>query len=128
MQPSKNNEPTPQHQPEQPAFITTVHTIPILKELVFEDCWQVPAPEAMLPTNVSLRLEPDQRPLQRAERRDPVCGSKGRRYFRGSPFSGSAASSQQQGHSGFNKTWIPGRFLIWWIERVFAIQWEWYLE
>jgi hypothetical protein len=80
MQPVKNNEPPPQHQPEPTAFITVVRTIPILKELAFEDRWQVPAPEAMPPTNVSLRLEPDQH-SQPAERPDPVCGSKGRRYF-----------------------------------------------
>jgi hypothetical protein len=89
VQPVKNNEPPPQHQPEPTAFITVVRTIPILKELPFEERWQVPAPEAMPPTigsanqhqNVSLQLEPDQRASQPAERPDPVCGSKGRRYF-----------------------------------------------
>ena len=86
VQPVKNNEPPPQHQPEPTAFITVVRTIPILKELAFEDRWQVPAPEAMPPTigsakNVSLQLEPDQQASQPAERPDPVCGSKGRRYF-----------------------------------------------
>ena len=70
-------------------FTVVVRTIPITKELPFEERWQVPAPEAMPPTigsanryqDVSLQLEPDQQASQRAERRDPVCGSKGRRYF-----------------------------------------------
>ena len=89
VQPSKNYEPTPQPPPEPTAFITVVRTIPILKELAFEDRWQVPAPEAMPPTigsanrypNVSLQLNADQQASQPAERPDPVCGSKGRRYF-----------------------------------------------
>jgi hypothetical protein len=86
VQPVKNNDPPPQHQPEPTAFITVVRTIPILKELPFEERWQIPAPEAMPPTigsakNVSLQLEPDQQASQPAERPDPVCGSKGRRYF-----------------------------------------------
>ena len=89
VQPVKNNDPPTQHQPEPTAFITVVRTIPILKELAFEDRWQVPVPEAVSPTigsanryqNVSLQLEPDPQVSQRAERRDPVCGSKGRRYF-----------------------------------------------
>jgi hypothetical protein len=38
VQPVKNNDPPPQHQPEPTAFITVVRTIPILKELAFEDC------------------------------------------------------------------------------------------
>ena len=78
VQPVKNNDPPPQHQPEPTAFITVVRTIPILKELAFEDRWQVPVPETMPP--ISLRLEPDQH-SQPVERPDPVCGSKGRRYF-----------------------------------------------
>jgi hypothetical protein len=89
VQPSKNYEPTPQPPPEPTAFITVVRTIPILKELPFEERWQVPAPEAMPPTigsanryqNVSLQLNADQQASQPAERPDPVCGSKGRRYF-----------------------------------------------
>jgi hypothetical protein len=81
VQPSKNNE--PQQLPDSPTtpFTVVVRTIPITKELAFEERWQVPAPETMPPTDVSLRLEPDQQASQRAERRDPVCGSKGRRYF-----------------------------------------------
>jgi hypothetical protein len=78
VQLSKNNEPKPQPPPEPTAFITVVRTIPILKELAFEERWQVPAPETMPPTDVSLQLEPDQRASQHAERSDPVCGSKGR--------------------------------------------------
>ena len=40
VQPVKNNDPPPQHQPEPTAFITVVRTIPILKELAFEDRWR----------------------------------------------------------------------------------------
>jgi hypothetical protein len=86
VQPVKNNDPPPQHQPEPTAFITVVRTIPILKELAFEDRWQVMPPislrlEPDQHQNVSLQLEPDQQASQPAERPDPVCGSKGRRYF-----------------------------------------------
>jgi hypothetical protein len=80
VQPGKNNEPQPLPDSPPTPFTVVVRTIPITKELAFEDRWQVPAPEAMPPTNVSLRLEPDQH-SQPAERPDPVCGSKGRRYF-----------------------------------------------
>ena len=81
VQPSKNNE--TQQLPDSPTtpFTVVVRTIPITKELAFEERWQVPAPETMPPTDVSLRLEPDQRASQHAEPRDPVCGNKGRRYF-----------------------------------------------
>ena len=89
VQPNKNNEPQPLPDSPPTPFTVVVRTIPITKELAFEERWQVPAPEAMPPTigsanryqNVSLQLEPDQQASQRAERRDPVCGSKGRRYF-----------------------------------------------
>jgi hypothetical protein len=89
VQPGKNNEPQPLPDSPPTPFTVVVRTIPITKELAFEERWQVPAPEAMPPTigsanqhqNVSLQLEPDQQASQRAERRDPVCGSKGRRYF-----------------------------------------------
>jgi hypothetical protein len=67
VQPSKNNE--PQQLPDSPTtpFTVVVRTIPITKELAFEERWQVPAPETMPPTDVSLRLEPDQRASQHAE-------------------------------------------------------------
>jgi hypothetical protein len=82
VQPGKNNE--PQQLPDSPTTpftVVVVSTVPITKELAVEERWQVPAPETMPPTDVSLRLEPDQRASQPAERPDPVCGSKGRRYF-----------------------------------------------
>jgi hypothetical protein len=89
VQPSKVDEPAPLPDSPPTPFMVVVRTIPITKELPFEERWQVPAPEAMPPTigsanryqNVSLQIESDQRASQRAERRDPVCGSKGRRYF-----------------------------------------------
>jgi hypothetical protein len=89
VQPSKVDEPAPLPDSPPTPFMVVVRTIPITKELPFEERWQIPAPEAMPPTigsanryqNVSLQLEPDQQASQRAERRDPVCGSKGRRYF-----------------------------------------------
>jgi hypothetical protein len=88
-QPSQNSEPQPLPDPPLTPFTVAVRTIPITKELPFEERRQVPAPEAMPPTiglanryqNVSLQLEPNQQASQPAERRDPVCGSKGRRYF-----------------------------------------------
>ena len=86
VQPNKNNEPQPLPDSPPTPFTVVVRTIPITKELAFEERWQVPAPEAVPPTigsakNVSLQLEPDQQASQPAERPDPVCGSKGRRYF-----------------------------------------------
>ena len=80
VQPSQNNETQPHPDSPPTPFTVVVRTIPITKELPFEERWQVPAPEAMPPTNVSLRFEPDQH-SQPAGRPDPVCGSKGRRYF-----------------------------------------------
>jgi|GraSoi_2013_20cm_1033751.scaffolds.fasta_scaffold50615_2 hypothetical protein len=87
VQPGKNNEPQPLPDSPPTPFTVVVRTIPITKELAFEERWQVPAPEAVPPPtigsakNVSLQLEPDQQASQPAERPDPVCGSKGRRYF-----------------------------------------------
>jgi hypothetical protein len=89
VQPNKNNEPQPLPDSPPTPFTVVVRTIPVTKELAFEERWQIPVTEAMPPTigsanryqNVSLQLEPDQQASQRAERRDPVCGSKGRRYF-----------------------------------------------
>jgi len=85
----KSNEPQPLPDSPPTPFRVVVRTIPITKELAFEERWQIPVSEAMSPTigsanryqNVSLQLEPDQPALQRNEGRDPVCGSKGRRYF-----------------------------------------------
>jgi hypothetical protein len=50
VQPSKNNE--PQQLPDSPTtpFTVVVRTIPITKELAFEERWRVPAPETMPPT------------------------------------------------------------------------------
>jgi hypothetical protein len=89
VQPNKITE--PQSLPDSPPtpFTVVVRTIPITKELAFEERWQIPVTEAMPTTiglanryqNVSVQLEPDQQASQSAERRDPVCGSKGRRYF-----------------------------------------------
>ena len=89
VQPSQNNETQPLPDSPPTPFTVVVRTIPITKELAFEERWQIPIPEAVSPTigsanryqNVSLQLEPDQPALQRTEGRDPVCGSKGRRYF-----------------------------------------------
>jgi hypothetical protein len=89
VQPSQNNETQPLPDSPPTPFTVVVRTIPITKELAFDERWQVPAPEAMPPTiglanryqNVSLQVEPDQHASQPAERPDPVCGSKGRRYF-----------------------------------------------
>ena len=89
VQPGKDNEPQPLSDSPPTPFTVVVRTIPITKELAFEERWQVPAPEAMPPTigstsryqNVSLQLEPGQQASQPAEPPDPVCGSKGRRYF-----------------------------------------------
>jgi hypothetical protein len=89
VQPSQNNETQPLSDSPPTPFTVVVRTIPITKELAFEERWQVPAPDAMPPTiglanryqDVSLQLEPDQQASQPAERPDPVCGSKGRRYF-----------------------------------------------
>ncbi len=89
VQPNKNNEPQPLPDSPPTPFTVVVRTIPITKELAFEERWQIPVTEAMPPTigsanryqNVSLQLEPDQQASQPAERPDPVCGSKGRRYF-----------------------------------------------
>jgi hypothetical protein len=89
VQPSKVDEPRPLPDSPPTPFMVVVRTIPITKELPFEDRWQIPVTEAMPPTigsanryqNVSLQIEPDQQASQPAERRDPVCGSKGRRYF-----------------------------------------------
>jgi hypothetical protein len=89
VQPSKNNEPQPLSDSPPTPFTVVVRTIPITQELAFEERWQVPAPDAMPPTiglanryqDVSLQVEPDQQASQPAERPDPVCGSKGRRYF-----------------------------------------------
>jgi hypothetical protein len=88
-QPSQNNETQPLPDSPPTPFTVVVRTIPITKELAFEERWQIPVTEAMPPTiglanryqDVSLQLEPDQQVSQRAERPDPVCGSKGRRYF-----------------------------------------------
>ena len=81
VQPSQNNQTQPLPDSPPTPFTVVVRTIPITKELPFEERWQVPAPETMPPTDVSLQLEPDQPASQRTEGRDPVCGSKGRRYF-----------------------------------------------
>ena len=89
VQPSQLDEPQPLPDSPLTPFTVVVRTIPITMDLPFEERWQVPALEAMPPTigpanphqNVSLQLEPDQQASQRAEGRDPVCGSKGRRYF-----------------------------------------------
>ena len=89
VQPSQNNETQPLPDSPPTPFTVVVRTIPITKELAFEERWQIPLTEAMPPTiglanryqDVSLQLEPDQQVSQRAERPDPVCGSKGRRYF-----------------------------------------------
>jgi hypothetical protein len=89
VQPNKNNEPQPLPDSPPTPFTVVVRTIPITKELAFEERWQIPVPVAMSPTigsanryqDVSLQLEPDQQASQPAERPDPVCGSKGRRYF-----------------------------------------------
>jgi hypothetical protein len=86
VQPSKNNEPQPLSDSPPTPFTVVVR---ITQELAFEEWWQVPAPDAMPPTigsanryqDVSLQVEPDQQASQPAERPDPVCGSKGRRYF-----------------------------------------------
>jgi hypothetical protein len=89
VQPNKNNEPQPLPDSPPTPFTVVVRTIPITKELAFEERWQIPVTEAMPPTiglanryqDVSLQLEPDQQVSQPAARRDPVCGNKGRRYF-----------------------------------------------
>ena len=89
VQPSQNSEIQPLLDSPPTPFTVVARTIPITKELAFEERWQIPVTEAMPPTiglanryqDVSLQLEPDQQASQPAERRDPVCGSKGRRYF-----------------------------------------------
>jgi hypothetical protein len=73
VQPSKVDEPAPLPDSPPTPFMVVVRTIPITKELPFEERWQVPAPEAMPPTigsanryqNASLQLEPDQQASQR---------------------------------------------------------------
>jgi len=68
--------------------MVVVRTIPIIKQLPFEERWRDPAPQTMpfiisladQYQQVSLQLKPDQQASQSAERPDPVCGSKGRRY------------------------------------------------
>src|SRR5436190_5170641 len=87
VQPGKNNETQPLPDSSPTPFTVVVRTIPITKELAFEERWQIPVPVALSPTigsanryqNVSLQLESDQQASQPAERPDPVCGSKGRR-------------------------------------------------
>ena len=89
VQPSKNNEPQPLSDSPPTPFTVVVRTIPITKPLSFEERWRVPAPQAMPPTigsasryqNVSLQLKPYEQVSQGPQRPDPVCGSKGRRYF-----------------------------------------------
>src|SRR5258705_9435213 len=78
VQPSQNNETQPHPDSPPTPFTVVVRTIPITKELAFEERWQVPAPEAMPPTIGSANQYQN---VQPAERPDPVCGSKGRRYF-----------------------------------------------
>jgi len=50
VQPGKNNEPQPLPDSPPTPFTVVVRTIPITKELAFEERWQIPVPEAMPPT------------------------------------------------------------------------------
>ena len=90
VQPSQNNETQPLPDSPPTPFTVVVRTIPIIiKQLPFEERWRDPAPQTMpfiisladQYQQVSLQLKPDQQASQPAERPDPVCGSKGRRYF-----------------------------------------------
>jgi len=89
VQPSQNNETQPHADSPPTPFTVVVRTIPIIKQLPFEERWRDPAPQTMpfiisladQYQQVSLRLKPDQQAPQPAERPDPVCGSKGRRLF-----------------------------------------------
>jgi hypothetical protein len=90
VQPSQNNETQPLPDSPPTPFTVVVRTIPIIiKQLPFEERWREPAPQTMpfiisladQYQQVSLQLKPDQQASQPAERPDPVCGSKGRRYF-----------------------------------------------
>ncbi len=89
VQPSQNNETPPLPDSPPTPFMVVVRTIPIIKQLPFEERWRDPAPQTMpfiisladQYQQVSLQLKPDQQASQSAERPDPVCGSKGRRYF-----------------------------------------------
>jgi hypothetical protein len=89
VQPSQNNETQPLPDSPPAPFTVVVRTIPIIKQLPFEERWRDPAPQTMpfiisladQYQQVSLQLKPDQQASQPAERPDLVCGSKGRRYF-----------------------------------------------
>jgi len=75
VQPSKNNEPQPLPDSPPTPFRVVARTIPITKELAFEERWRIAVSEAVPSTigsanryqNVSLQLEPDQPALQRTE-------------------------------------------------------------
>jgi len=54
VQPSQNNETQPLPDSPPTPFTVVVRTIPITKELPFEERWQVPAPDAMPPPSARL--------------------------------------------------------------------------
>ncbi|UGY16336.1 hypothetical protein HAP48_0049065 [Bradyrhizobium septentrionale] len=73
--------------PPQP-FTLMVRTIPITPELLFDDRWQTPVPAMQQERKVAeAEIRPDEpkpiqaRPRHAARYADPVCGSRGRRYF-----------------------------------------------
>jgi len=49
VKPGKNNETQPLDASPPTPFTVVVRTIPITKELAFEERWQVPAPDAVQP-------------------------------------------------------------------------------
>ena len=70
--------------PPEP-FTVVVRTIPITRpaNLPFEERWQVQAdqPVTQARTEQPALVTTNCIPSRSAQRRDPVCGSKGRRYF-----------------------------------------------
>jgi hypothetical protein len=83
-----NSAPLPAAASPPPPLTLAVRTIPIIPELAFDQRWQVPPPviaatspePAAQPGNAA-DSKPERRVSHRAERRDRVCGERGRRYF-----------------------------------------------
>jgi hypothetical protein len=85
---SQNNAPAPAAAGPPPPIAIMVRTVRIAPELAFDDRWQAPAP-AMQQARIAdegpigpLKAEQNHESTRHAARHaDPVCGSRGRRYF-----------------------------------------------
>jgi hypothetical protein len=83
VQPVENNaQPPAAIDPPQP-FTVIVRTVPIIAadSSTFDDRWQLPQTAAKPDQPVQASAKLSERVSHRAEHRDSVCGTRGRRYF-----------------------------------------------